>query len=236
GQNVNSYYDENKDFADLLVELNKVNGLQRIRFMTSHPRDLSEKIIQTINKCPKVCEHYHLPLQSGSNRVLGLMNRGYTIEEYDKKIKIIRELKPRTAVTTDVIIGFPGETEKDFEDTLNYIKETEFDATFTFMYSKRPDTKASELEDSVPEAVKKNRLQKVIDLQENISRQKNGKLLNKKVNVLVEGICKNEKHKLFGKTRTGKPVIFSGDAGLAGQEIIVRITGTGPHTLTGEII
>lgn len=236
GQNVNSYYDGDKSFRDLVGALNKIDGLKRIRFMTSHPRDLSEEDIQMMNKCAKVCEHFHLPLQSASNRILELMNRGYTLEEYDKKIRYIKRLKPHTIVTTDIIIGFPGETEKDFEDTLNYVKKTEFDSAFTFMYSKRPNTKASELEDTVPESVKKRRLQDVIDLQEKISRCINEKYLDKKENVLVEGICKNEKLKLFGKTRTGKAVIFSGSDELVGQEVDLKIINTGPHTLAGEII
>lgn len=227
GQNVNSYRDGDKNFADLLAKLDKVDGLKRIRFMTSHPRDLSEEIIQEINGCRKVCEHYHLPLQSGSNRILELMDRGYTIEEYDKKIKTIRKLKPCTAITTDIIVGFPDETEKDFEETLNYIKETEFDSAFTFVYSERPGTKARELEDSVPDTVKKSRLQKIIDLQENISARKNMELLNKKVDVLIE-------QKLFGKTRTGKSVVFKREVDLIGHEVSVQIIGTGPHTLIGE--
>jgi tRNA-2-methylthio-N6-dimethylallyladenosine synthase len=164
------------------------------------------------------------------------MNRGYTIEEYDKKIEYIRKLQPHTIVTTDIIIGFPGETEKDFEDTLNYVKKTEFDSAFTFMYSKRPNTKASEYEDTVPESVKKKRLQDVIDLQEIIARRINEKYLDKKENVLVEGICKNEKQKLFGKTRTGKAVIFSGSDDLVGQEVDLKIIKTGPHTLAGELV
>ncbi|MEW6089277.1 MAG: tRNA (N6-isopentenyl adenosine(37)-C2)-methylthiotransferase MiaB [bacterium] len=236
GQNVNSYYDNGKKFRDLLEELNKIEGLKRIRFLTSHPRDLSEGDIQTINECSKVCEHYHLPLQSASDRVLKLMNRGYTIAEYDKKIDYIRKLRPYASVTTDIIIGFPGETEKDFEDTLNYMRKTEFDSAFSFMYSKRPNTKALELEDSITETVKKKRLKDIIDMQENISRRVNEKLLNKITSVLIEGVCKNEKQKLFGKTRTGKPVVFSGNGGLIGQEVAIKIVKTGPHTLAGEIV
>jgi tRNA-2-methylthio-N6-dimethylallyladenosine synthase len=239
GQNVNSYGRnllEKIDFPDLLKVIHDIPGIERIRFVTSHPRDMSEKLIDCMRELPKVCEHIHLPIQSGSDRILDIMNRGYTYNEYKEKIDKLRQAIPDIAITTDIIAGFPGETEEDFNRTITTLTEIEFDGIFAFKYSKRPDTKALSLPDHLDEDTKTRRLAKVLTLQESITFNKNKKLEGEVVQVLVEGVSETDKNKLTGRTRTNKIVHMHGDMKLTGNLIHVKILEAKQHSLNGEII
>jgi tRNA-2-methylthio-N6-dimethylallyladenosine synthase len=238
GQNVNSYYDKARraDFADLLAAVNDVAGLKRIRFVTSHPKDCSPRLIEAMATLDKVCESIHLPVQAGSNRVLRRMKRFYTKEHYLSLLAQLRERVPGVAITTDIIVGFPDETDADFEETYELMKQARWDSAFMFMYSPRPGTKAAEWIDSVPLEVKKQRLQRCIELQERISAEINEGLLHTTQRVLVESVSKKSTQQLMGRTRTDKAVIFTGDPALIGQEVMVRITETFAHTLRGELV
>lgn len=238
GQNVNSYGKDLKteiDFSGLLKELNKINGIERIRFMTSHPKDFSDSLIFTIKECKKICEHIHLPVQAGSNKVLKMMNRHYTKERYIELVEKIRSEIPECSITTDIIVGFPGETEEDFQETLDLVEKVEFDSAFTFVYSKRTGTPAATMPCQVDERIKKNRLERLMDLQNRISKQKNQLLKGKTVEVLVEGYDKSKKGKLFGRTRTNKLVHFDGSKELIGRLVNVKITNPKTWTLDGVI-
>ncbi|GAB6136863.1 tRNA (N6-isopentenyl adenosine(37)-C2)-methylthiotransferase MiaB [Halanaerobaculum tunisiense] len=239
GQNVNSYgqdLEQEIDFADLLTEVNDIPGLPRIRFMTSHPRDFNDKLIKTVTNLENVCEHYHLPIQSGSNRLLKKMNRGYTKEEYLQLVSELEERKPQAVITTDLIVGFPGETEEDFAETMEIYQEVEFDRAFTFIYSQRTGTPAAKMDDQVPEEVKKERHQKLLDLQSEIGLQKNQELKGSTVEVLVDGPSKKDATKMSGRTRTNKVVIVESDQDLTGQLIDVKINKVQSWTLFGEIV
>ncbi|TYP48683.1 tRNA (N6-isopentenyl adenosine(37)-C2)-methylthiotransferase MiaB [Thermosediminibacter litoriperuensis] len=239
GQNVNSY---GKDlggtvtFPELLRRLNDIDGIERIRFTTSHPKDLSDELIYAMRDCKKVCEHIHLPVQAGSNRILAAMNRRYTREHYMKLVEKLRNAIPDIAISTDIIVGFPGETEEDFQDTLDLVRRVEFDQAFMFVYSKRKGTPAAEMENQVDEDVKKERLDRLMRLQDSISAKKNKPLKGQVVEVLVEGPSRNNPEKLTGRTRTNKVVNFEGPADLIGKLVEVRITE--PHTwsLIGEVL
>ncbi|HDH06062.1 MAG TPA: tRNA (N6-isopentenyl adenosine(37)-C2)-methylthiotransferase MiaB [Nitrospirae bacterium] len=237
GQNVNSYgknLAEDSDFPGLLEKIHKIDGIQRIRFVTSHPRDLSGKLINAMRDLPKVCEHLHLPVQSGSDKILHLMNRGYTFEDYKKKMDSLRNNINNIAITTDIIVGFPGESDKDFELTLNALLEIEYDGIFAFKYSKRPGTKALNLPDHIDEAVKSERLSKVLQLQEAITFQKNKALIGKTMEILVEGASANDPEKLTGRTKTNKIVNFCGDEKDIGDLVKVEILEARQHSLYGE--
>lgn len=239
GQNVNSYgkdLNPKTDFADLLLELEKINGISRIRYMTSHPRDFSDKLIEVIARSEKVCEHFHLPVQTGANDVLTRMNRGYTKEGYMKLVEKIREQIPGASITTDLIVGFPGETDGDFAETIDLLQRVRFDAAFTFVYNKRSGTPAAEMTKQVSDNIKKDRIQKLIFLQNSISREKNLFELGREHEVLVEGINKNDPTFLDSRTRTNKMVLIKGDKGLIGQLRKVKITEAGTWHLNGEII
>ncbi|MCK8825031.1 tRNA (N6-isopentenyl adenosine(37)-C2)-methylthiotransferase MiaB [Fuchsiella alkaliacetigena] len=239
GQNVNSYgkdLSENIDFADLLQELNKVDGIERIRYMTSHPRDFNQKLIETIADTEKVCEHIHLPMQSGSSKILKEMKRGYNQEEYLELVKEIREAMPEVAISTDFIVGFPGESEADFQETLKVVKEVKFDMAYTFLYSQRSGTPAAKLEEQIPKHIKKERLERLMDLQSQISQEQNEKLVGKTLEVLVEGESKKDSSKLTGRSRSNKIVIFSGDSNLTGELINVNINKAQSWTLFGSLI
>jgi tRNA-2-methylthio-N6-dimethylallyladenosine synthase len=239
GQNVNSYgqdLDEDIDFADLLIKLDQINKIDRIRYMTSHPRDLNSKLIETIAKSKKVCEHFHLPIQSGSTKILKEMNRGYTQEEYIAMTEEIREVIPDASITTDFIVGFPGESEEDFVETLNVVKEVEFDMAYTFKYSQRSGTPAAKRENQISEEIKKERLQRLMDLQSEISREKNKELMDKVVEVFGEGESKNDPEKQMGRTRTNKIVIFDSKSDLTGELINVKINRTTSWTLFGDLV
>jgi tRNA-2-methylthio-N6-dimethylallyladenosine synthase len=239
GQNVNSFgndLDKDVTFPKLLEELNKVEKLKRIRFMTSHPRDFSDALLARIKNLNKVANHIHLPVQSGSNKVLKEMNRGYTREYYIDRVKNIQEEIPGASVSTDFIIGFPGESEEDFAETMSLVKELKFDMAYTFKYSKRSGTPAAKRENQIPEELKKERLQYLMDLQSDISARKNKELVGETLEVLVDGTSKNNSDKLSGRTRTNKIVIFDGDENLTGQLVNVMIKKAHSWTLFGKLV
>lgn len=239
GQNVNSYgrkSHENIDFTDLLYKLHDINSMQRIRFVTSHPRDFSEKLICAIKDLPKICEHLHLPIQAGSDKILESMNRGYTYNNYKRKIDLLRTAIPDIAITTDIIVGFPGESEEDFNQTMNALSEIEYDGIFAFKYSKRPGTRAIELPDHVDENIKSDRLGNILEFQEEITYRKNKQLEGHDAEILVDGISGSDANKMTGRTTTNKIVNFYGDSELIGQLVKVRILEAKPHSLYGEII
>lgn len=239
GQNVNSYGKDlanSVTFAGLLRKLDDVEGIERIRFMTSHPKDLSEELIDAIRDCEKVCEHVHLPIQAGSNRILKEMNRRYTREHYTELVNKIREKVPGISLTTDIIVGYPGETEDDFDKTLDLVENVRFDYVYTFLYSKRTGTPAAKKDAQVSEAVMKSRFQKLLSLQNVIGKEINDELAGKNVEVLVEGLSKNSINMLTGRTRTNKIVNFKGSTDLAGRLVNVRIDKTGTWSLNGRLI
>jgi tRNA-2-methylthio-N6-dimethylallyladenosine synthase len=239
GQNVNSYgkdFGDSTDFADLLEKVNEVEGISRIRFMTSHPKDLSDKLIEAMRNCEKVCEHLHLPVQAGSSKVLKEMNRKYTKEQYLDLVSRIRARIPGISLTTDIIVGFPGETEEDFEDTLSVLKQVRFDMAYTFLYSKRTGTPAAKRPEQVPEEIKKQRFDRLLEVQNKISKEINDGLLHKEVEVLVEGLSKNSARKYSGRTRTNKIVNFKGSNELVGKLVKVRIEKIHTWSLEGTII
>lgn len=239
GQNVNSYgktLNYNYSFAKLLREINKIEGLERIRFMTSHPKDLSDELIEAMASLDKVCEHLHLPVQSGSNKILKAMNRKYTREEYLLLIDKIRKAIPDIAISTDIIVGFPGEREEDFEETLDLVKEVRYDSAFTFLYSIREGTIAANMENQVPDEIKHNRFQKLLDTLYPIFYEKNLNYENKIVEVLVEEVSKNDPNMLTGRTRTGKLIHFKGNRELIGQLVDVRIDKIKTFTLEGCLV
>lgn len=240
GQNVNSYgkgLSPRMDFPDLLLMLNDVEGIARIRYTTSHPRDFSDRLIDVVATADKVCENFHLPLQAGSDRILRLMGRGYTIDGYKALVNKIRSRVPHSAITTDLIVGFPGETDSDFEATLDAVREIEFDSAFTFIFSPRRGTKAASLPEQVPEDVKHERIYRLIEAQNAISLKKNQALLGSVQEVLVEGQSETDPDFLEGRTRTNKLVHIPGNtADLAGKLVDVRITEARTWTLQGEVV
>ncbi|WP_434512467.1 tRNA (N6-isopentenyl adenosine(37)-C2)-methylthiotransferase MiaB [Desulfitobacterium sp. AusDCA] len=239
GQNVNSYgqdLDINCDFADLLKKADEISGLLRIRFITSHPKDLSDKLIETIASGKHICEHIHLPLQAGSNEILKRMNRKYTREYYLSRVEKIRELLPQASLTTDLIVGFPGETEEDFQQTLDMVNRVHYSQAFTFMYSKRSGTPAAVMPDQIPLDVKKHRLQQLMNLQNDRSLEWRQTMMGKVYEVLVEGPSKSNPNRLTGRTRGNELVIFSADPSLQGSFVNVRMLETHSWTLFGEIV
>jgi len=236
GQNVNSYKDQKFDFPDLLSVVNDKTDIKRIRFMTSHPKDLSLKLIERMGKLPKVCEHLHLPLQSGSSEILEKMNRGYTSEQYLERIKNAKLKVKDLSITTDLIVGFPSETLGDFEMTLEMVKKVEFDSSFMFRYSIREGTEAAKFEDDVSEEEKLRRLRILIELQKKISLEKNKGLIGKTQEVLIDGKSKRDKKSWKGKSRTNKTVIIK-DApdDLLGKIVSVKILDCDSWTLFGEL-
>ena len=237
GQNVNSYgknLNKSCDFTCLLENIHEIDGIERIRFVTSHPRDLSEKLIDTIRDLSKLCEHLHLPIQSGSDKILEMMNRGYTFAEYRKKIDRLRNSVPDIAVTTDIITGFPGETDADFEMTMNALSEIKYDGIFAFKYSKRPDTRALDLPDHVDELTKSRRLSRILKVQESITFKINKSLEGKAFNILVEGTSETDNTKLTGRSRTNKIVNFCGNEKDIGQIVSIKILEAKMHSLFGE--
>jgi len=238
GQNVNSYgkdFGDQTDFADLLKMVNEIEGLRRIRYMTSHPRDFSDKLISTIAKSTKVCGHFHLPVQAGSNEILKKMNRGYTRESYLELIKKIRDKHTDAVITTDIIVGFPGETEEDFLETLNLVEEVRFDGAFTFIYSTRTGTPAAKYKEQVSLEIKKERIQRLNNRINLISHEINEQYMNKIVDVLVEGESKTNSQMLSGKTNGNKTVIFPGDISYVGKIVPVIITEPQTWILKGKM-
>lgn len=237
GQNVNSYgntFDNGYTFADLLKAVNEIEGLERIRFMTSHPKDISDDVIDAIAECEKLCEHVHLPVQSGSNNMLKAMNRKYTREHYLDLIRKIKTKVPNATISTDLIIGFPGETDQDIEDTIDLIKEVEYDASYTFIYSVRTGTPAAEYDNQIDEKVKHERFEKVLNVINDIISRKNKSLKDEVLEVLVEGQSSKDKTILTGRTRGFRTVNFPGDESDIGKLVKVKITNPRSFSLMGE--
>lgn len=237
GQNVNSYgkdLEGELDFADLLQQVNQINGLERIRFVTSHPKDIPLKLIEKIVELPKVCEHLHLPVQSGSNTILEKMHRGYTAEKYIETISRLRTPIPGFGLSTDIIVGFPGEKEEDFLATKKLIQDVNYDSIFLFKYSPRPETKAASLKDDVSPKEKQERFDDILRLQKEITLKKNRLLEGTIAEVLVEGESKKNRDKLTGRTRTNKIINFSGPDNLTGTLVNVTITRGGLYSLDGD--
>ena len=238
GQNVNSYKgnDGNVDFAKLIRMINDIEGLERIRFMTSHPKDLSDDLIRAMADCDKICKNIHLPVQAGSDTILKRMNRHYTREHYLGLIKKLRNAVPNITISTDIIVGFPGETEEDFDETLSLVNEVEYDSAFTFLYSIRPGTPAEKYEDQIPEEIKHERFNRLVDAVNTISEKKNAEYVGKVERVLVESVSKNNENALSGRTDGFKLVNFPGDKSLIGSFVDVRITASKTFSLEGSIV
>jgi tRNA-2-methylthio-N6-dimethylallyladenosine synthase len=239
GQNVNSYgkdLDNKVNFAELLYQLNEIPGIERIRFLTSHPKDLSEELIYAMRDLSKVCEHLHLPFQAGSTKVLKEMNRGYTKEQYLELVMKVKENIPDISLTTDIIVGFPGETDEDFEDTLDVIEKVRFDSAYTFLYSKRTGTPAAKSKNQISDEVKKERFEKLLTLQNTISREINETFLGKKVEILVEGISKTNDNIYTGRTRGNKIVNYKGSKDDIGKLKNILIDDIKTWSLEGKEI
>lgn len=236
GQNVNSYDGNGTSFAELLKMLNDVDGLERIRFMTSNPKDLSDELIEAFAVCDKLCRNLHLPIQSGSNKVLKRMNRKYTREDYLKLIEKLRKTVPDITLSTDIIVGFPGETNEDFEETLSIVKEVEYDSAFTFIYSIRKGTPAEKFEDQIEESEKHRRFDLLVSAVNEISEKKNKAYQDRVEKVLVDGVSKNDKSTLTGRTDGFKLVNFAGKKELIGSIVDVKITDAKTFSLFGEVI
>lgn len=239
GQNVNSYgktLERDYSFADLLKEINDIEGLERIRFMTSHPKDISDELIECFGTLDKLCNHLHLPIQSGSDNVLKTMNRKYTKKDY---LTIIEKIKNRVsdiALSTDLIVGFPGETDEDFEETLDVVKQVKYDLAYSFLYSIREGTKAASMENQVDDKVKHNRFNKLQETLNPIALENNEKLLGQVVEVLVEDVSKNNDQVLNGRTTSFKLVHFPGGKELIGKLVNVRIDYVKTFTLEGTLV
>ena len=239
GQNVNSYvgngYEGIYNFADLLIAVNKIDGIEIISFISPHPKDFTDDVILAIKECKKVSRLLHLPLQSGSTNVLKRMNRKYTKEQYLELANKIKKSVPEVAISTDIIVGFPGETEEDFEDTLDVVKQVQFEQVFMFIYSKRVGTPAEKMEDQVPEEIKHKRFDRLKQLVENQMQENNKKYIGTIQNILIEGKSKNNENMLTGRTNTNKVVIIDADESLIGKMINVKIVSEHMWYLKGEI-
>lgn len=240
GQNVNSYKSD-LDFPGLLNEINKIKGIERIRFVTSHPKDLSDELIYTIRDMEKMCNHIHLPLQSGSTKILKLMNRKYTYEDYSEKVEKLRREMPEISITSDIIAGFPQETDEDHNHTINALMEIEFDGIFAFKFSPRSETKASSMSGQLSDKIKSERLHEILELQNKITERKNKRLKGTLHEILIEGISKsnnkNSKDKLTGRTMTNKIVNLPlANYVSPGDTVSVKITKTLRYSLEGELI
>jgi len=239
GQNVNGYgkgLEGELDFSEILRRVNGIEGIERIRFTTSYPADLSDRLIQDFSELEKLCEHIHLPFQSGSDRILKAMHRGYTKGSYLERIDRLRDVCPSIALTADVIVGFPGEEEGDFGETLDLMEEVRFDDLFSFKYSPRKGTRAAQFQNQVEEKVKQDRLSHLQKIQREITLQKNQALEGRVEEVLVESWSKQSDRDVTGRTRSNKVVNFEGELNLFGKLIPVRITKAYAHSLRGEIV
>ena len=236
GQNVNSFRDaDGNNFATLIRALDEVEGLERIRFMTSHPKDLSDELIACFGDCKKLCHNIHLPVQSGSDEVLRRMNRHYNRQRYMEIVEKLRATCPDLSISTDIIVGFPGETEEDFLDTLSLVREVEYDSAFTFIYSPRVGTPAAKYDNQIPENIKHERFDRLVEEVNRCSAKKNSEYLGKIVTVLVDGPSKNDTGAWSGRTDTFKLVNFTSEEPLTeGQMVSVRITETKTFSLDGE--
>lgn len=238
GQNVNSYGHDLKNdvgFASLLDEIGKIEGKFRLRFMSNHPKDLTEDVIEAIKRNPHACHAIHLPVQSGSNRILSLMNRRYSVEKYLSQIESIRKIIPDCAITTDIIVGFPTETEEDFIDTVKLVETVKFDGAFTFVYSKREGTKAAIMDGQIDPEIQKDRIIRLIDVQNELNRKESLTYVGKTVEILVEDFDE-KKNSYMGRDERGKMAYFSCDENVIGKFVNVKITSAGGMSLMGEII
>ncbi|MBN2853692.1 MAG: tRNA (N6-isopentenyl adenosine(37)-C2)-methylthiotransferase MiaB [Clostridia bacterium] len=233
GQNVNSY-DSDGDFTELLYLIDRQCDIKRIRFMTSHPKDISSRLIQAIHDIDKVCNHLHLPLQSGSTKVLSEMNRKYDKDRYLAIISEAKQMVPEIGLSTDIIVGFPGETDDDFEDTLDVLEKCEFDFAYTFLYSKRRGTPAASRKDQITKEVKGERFEKLLEKQNSITLKKNLSFVGSTVKVLVEGASKTDKEILTGRDEANKIINFKGSPDLIGEIVNVKITSAKTWHLEGE--
>ena len=237
GQNVNSYgldVEGELSFAQLLRELDQI-GIERIRFMTSHPKDISDELIAVIASSEHICHALHLPVQHGNNRVLESMNRRYTREKYLARVAAIREKIPDMSLTTDLIVGYPGETEEEFEDTCTLVQEVGYDSAFTFIYSPRIGTRAADMPDQIPEAVSSRRIQKLIAIQKENTHRNYAKYIGQTHSVLVDEASKRDENQMAGKNEYNITVNFPGSKALIGQIVRVKITSAGESTLRGEL-
>jgi tRNA-2-methylthio-N6-dimethylallyladenosine synthase len=236
GQNVDSYghdLEGQPDLADLLAELNKIEGLARLRFLTNHPKDMSPKLIEAIARLEKVCEQINLPVQAGSDEILAAMKRGYTVEQYRQLVARLRDRIPGIAISTDIIVGFPGESEKQFHETMDLLSEIKFATVHVAAYSPRPGTVACrEFADDIPPEEKKTRLAEIERFQEGIQTESNARLMGELVEILVEG---KKKDKWYGRTRTDKLAFFSSDRDYRGRLVNLKIKKTSPWSLQGII-
>ena len=249
GQNVNSYlrverekqiqfeeYNGINSFASLLKEINKIEGIERIRFVSPHPKDFTDDVIEQISKCDKVCKLVHLPLQSGNTKVLKEMNRKYTKEQYLNLVTKMKERIPNLTLSTDIIVGFPGETDEEFEDTLDVVKKVKFEQVYMFIYSRRVGTPGDKMENQVPDEIKHKRFNRLKELVEGQIEENNKKYVGTIQKVLVEGESKNNKELLTGRTDSNKVVIFEGDKNLIGQMVDLKIISEHMWYLKGEFI
>ncbi len=241
GQNVNAYAGaaedgETVDLAFLIREISAQQGIQRVRYMTSHPREMSPRLIELFGDTPKLANHLHLPVQSGSDRILAAMQRGYTALEYKSIIRKIRALRPAISITSDFIVGFPGETEADFEATMKLIEDVQFDMSFSFLYSPRPGTPAAELSDDTPHEIKMARLKRLKSRIDELENAYSEKMVGTVQRVVVENISKKDVNEVAGRTDNNRVVNFAGTADLLGRFVEVRILAVSMHTLRGEWI
>ena len=238
GQNVNSYgkdLDCNVDFADLIAMINEIPGEFLIRFMTSHPKDATEKLFKTMAECEKCAHQLHLPVQAGNDRVLEAMNRRYTAEKYLRQVELARSYMPDLVLTTDIIVGFPGETDEEFEDTVRLCEKVRYDAMFTFIYSKRVGTPAAKMPDAATREQKQVRFDKLLETANRISAEKHAEYIGKTMRVLVDGVTGKTEYNLSSRTNGGRLVHLKGDEALIGKFIDVRITSGNTWALYGEI-
>jgi tRNA-2-methylthio-N6-dimethylallyladenosine synthase len=241
GQNVNSYgktgaqADAGFDFPALLRRVAAIQGIERIRFTTSHPKDLSRELMQTFQQIDKLCPHFHLPVQSGSNRILKRMNRKYTVESYKDLVNALRSFRPDIALTTDIIVGFPGETEEDFCATMSLLETVRFHSAFSFKYSDRPNAKSASFTNKVSEAEKTDRLKRLQGRQDVITLERNREFVGWKLKVMVEGQSKAADGQMSGRSATNHIVNFNGNGLLPGETVLVTITEALLHSLRGEL-
>lgn len=240
GQNVNSYgldFKDGTDFGDLIRAIDEVDGIERVRYMTSHPRDMSFSMVDAMAASPKVVKHMHLPVQHGSNEMLKRMNRGYTIEHFKKLLSYVREKMPDIAVTTDLITGFPGETEEMHKETLELLKEVRFDSAYTFIYSPRTGTPAARMEDQIDDETKHRRLNEIMEIQNQISFEKNKEMEGKVLTIIVEGPSKQNEDFWYGRTSSNKMILFPYEEGVkVGDTLDARVDVAQTWVLKGELI
>jgi len=236
GQNVNSYGKDQPDtnFATLIREVSKIDGKFRLKFMTNHPKDFTEDLIKAISESDKVCHTVHLPMQAGSDRILKSMNRHYTKAQYLEKIEMLRKYMPDVAITTDIMVGFPGETEEDFLDTMDVVKKVGFAGAFTFIYSKRKGTPAAKMDNQIDEEVSKRRIMQLIDLQNATNRSQSELYLGKTIEILCEGYDE-KKNMYLGRDTHGRMAYFKSQTNLIGEFVMVTITATGGMSLMGDL-